>query len=120
MEATKRVLVVDDNAINLMIAKKLFRKVEGVDLHTFEDAEEALSEAIANPFDVYFIDLNMPVLDGVEFAKALRKAGEPNASKPLIALSAHTKEEAQQVTGMDVFTDFVTKPLSLEVIETLI
>jgi CheY-like chemotaxis protein len=76
-----------------------------------EDGRKALDALDIKVFDVVLMDVNMPVMGGLEAVRRLRAAGGPNASTPIIALTAAGGAEdiaACRAVGMD---GFVTKPV---------
>jgi len=80
-----RVMVVDDNAINLLVAKKMLRKMGAV-VTVAENGQIAVDKAGKDDFDFVFMDIQMPVLDGYNATIALRSN---NFTKPIVALSAN-------------------------------
>ncbi len=82
-----RLLLVDDNAMNRLVMKTLF---DQMDLPTAfaEDGAQAVAMAMAQGFDAIFMDVHMPVMDGLAATRAIRNGGGRNATTPIIALSA--------------------------------
>ncbi|RZJ95630.1 MAG: response regulator, partial [Brevundimonas sp.] len=106
-----RVLVVDDHEINRR-AIQLILAPMGCDIATAADGLQALDVAAASPFDVIFMDVRMPELDGRETTRRLRAGDGVNASTPVIAVTADTAPEdiaACSAAGMNFF---VSKPLT--------
>jgi len=84
----KRVLVVDDNEINVLIAKRLLSKW-GLLIETASCGTEALAKIENGFFDLVFMDLKMPDINGYEVTKLIRKMdGDYFKSLPVVALSA--------------------------------
>jgi len=112
--STARVLIVDDTAINLMVAEHLL-KITNMQIDTAESGKEALRKLEDNAYDLIFMDHFMPEMDGVETTKHIRELrGNVNQNIPIIALTADAaagvKEELLS-QGMD---DFLTKPIVLK------
>lgn len=106
-----RVLVVDDHEINRR-AVELILSPLGCDIATAADGLLALAQCERTIFDVIFMDVRMPELDGRETTRRLRAAGGPNAGVPVIAVTADTAPDdiaACMAAGM---TYFVSKPLT--------
>ncbi len=104
-----RVLVVDDNAVNLLVASAYLRKM-GLLAETADSGRAALEQVRLQPFDAILLDLQMPELDGFATARALR-ATEAGRSIPIIALTAAARlsdRQAAQAAGMN---DHVAKPI---------
>ena len=106
-----RVLVVDDHDINRRAVELILAPL-GCDISTAADGLLALAQCEAAAFDVIFMDVRMPELDGRETTRRLRAGGGPNASVPVIAVTADTAPDdiaACMAAGM---TYFVSKPLT--------
>jgi len=105
------ILVVDDIPVNRRLALQLLHQLgyRGDVAAGGQEALEALSE---RPYDVVFMDIQMPGMDGFEATRAIRTLG---VHQPwIIAMTAHARAEDRQdcmSAGMD---DFVSKPISLE------
>ncbi len=115
-----RVLVADDNAVNRKIASKLLEKW-GCHVDCATNGREAVEAALAQPYDLVFMDCQMPELDGYEATRALREAERGTKQRRLIvALTASTATEdhaASLAAGMD---DHLTKPFRAEEVYDLI
>ena len=106
-----RVLVVDDHAINRRAIQLILQSVD-CEIAMAEDGMAALQACEGTPFDVIFMDVRMPELDGRETTRRLRAAGGINAATPVIAVTADTAPEdiaACTAVGMNYF---VSKPLT--------
>jgi CheY-like chemotaxis protein/anti-sigma regulatory factor (Ser/Thr protein kinase) len=111
-----RVLLVDDSEINLELTMLLLEE-RGAQVSCATNGQEALDaiEERADEFDVVLMDLRMPVMDGLEAARAIRALDDPTgAAIPLIAASA-SSDEQDVATAMDAgFDDYVTKPIDID------
>lgn len=110
-ERPLRVLVVDDHAINRRAIQLILQSVD-CEIAMAEDGLAALQACEGAPFDVIFMDVRMPELDGRETTRRLRAAGGVNAATPVIAVTADTAPEdiaACTAAGMNYF---VSKPLT--------
>ncbi|MGH6981157.1 MAG: response regulator, partial [Stellaceae bacterium] len=105
------VLLAEDNKINQQVARAIMVKAG----HTVEIAangEEAVSALCRGSFDVVLMDIQMPVMDGVQATGLIRKLPAPACRIPILALTAHAMVGARQQyldAGMD---DYLSKPLS--------
>ncbi|WP_137295583.1 PAS domain-containing hybrid sensor histidine kinase/response regulator [Nocardioides dongxiaopingii] len=108
------VLVVEDNAINQLVARGLLEAL-GYAVETADDGEEALVRIEAGAFDAVLMDVQMPRLDGYDTTRALRRADARDRSGgrlPILAMTAAAvsgERERCLAAGMD---DFITKPVS--------
>ena len=86
----KHVLIVDDNKVNLLVAKKLLSKA-GITVSTAEDGITAVESCRIHSYDAVLMDLQMPIMDGYAATIQIRKQIE-NAGLPIIALSANVMQ----------------------------
>ena len=116
------ILLAEDNPINQKLAMRLLTK-RGHTVTLACNGIEAVARALADPFDVILMDVNMPEMDGFEATRAIRKARLPAASHvPIIAMTAcaMTGDRERCLTaGMD---DYLEKPVNsaklLKMVET--
>lgn len=102
----KKILIVDDNIVNLMMTSSFFKnwKVNSV---LAKSGEEALDKITAHSFNLVLLDLQMPEMDGYEVARKIRKLG---IEIPIIALSADTLSHADEGVIAAGMNDFIAKP----------
>lgn len=116
LRAQGRVLLVEDNEINQIVAKENLEKF-GVDVVIADNGLRALEMVQKEEFDLILMDLRMPVMDGFEASKEIRKF---NKSVPIIALSAaviQRDKELTQAAGMD---GHLAKPLEIAELEEIL
>ncbi len=106
-----RVLVVDDHAINRR-AIQLILQAFDCEIVMAENGLAALQACEGQVFDVVFMDVRMPELDGRETTRRLRKGGGPNARVPVIAVTADTEPEDMSACLAVGMNAFVSKPLT--------
>ncbi|MFV0421559.1 response regulator [Oleidesulfovibrio sp.] len=105
----KNVLVVEDNKINRQIAKELLETV-GVRVTLAVDGVEALELVEKYDFDLIFMDIQMPKMDGLEACRRIRQLPD-KLQPPIVAMTAHAltgDKEASLRAGMN---DHITKPI---------
>ncbi|MFM7407386.1 MAG: response regulator [Cuspidothrix sp.] len=110
-----KILIVEDNKVNQKIADKLFQKL-GYPVIIVNNGVEALNVLKQEMYDVVFMDIQMPELDGIETTKAIyQEWGETNRPY-IIAMTANAmpsdREQCLSV-GMD---DYISKPIKIEAI----
>lgn len=114
------VLVVDDNAINQRVVKGLLEK-DGHIITTVSNAEAALKELQSRKYDLIFMDMEMPEIDGIEATRRIRDLPDPvKKQTPIIAMTANVmKEDVERCrqSGMD---DYISKPIDPENIRRII
>ena len=106
-----RVLAVDDNDANLKLVMTLLNDC-GVVAEGATSGFEALSKARQHSFDLVFMDLQMPGMDGVETTERLRSLDGASHRTPIIALTAHALAEEQDRLIQQGFDGYLAKPIS--------
>jgi CheY-like chemotaxis protein/PAS domain-containing protein/HPt (histidine-containing phosphotransfer) domain-containing protein len=110
-ETALRILVVEDMAVNQKVAKGMLRSL-GHQVDIAEDGEAALAKVESRPYDLIFMDMQMPRMNGLEATAAIR-ALESGKSVPIVAMTANvfaTDRDTCLAGGMD---DFVGKPINV-------
>ncbi|MCA9726724.1 MAG: ATP-binding protein [Candidatus Eisenbacteria bacterium] len=106
-----RVLVAEDNAVNQHLMQTVVRKL-GHEIVLVDNGRDAVDAALREPFDVIFMDLHMPVLDGAAATRAIRAAeSETGRRQPIFALTADAIAGVREKcieAGMD---DYIEKPV---------
>lgn len=118
-EHKERVLVVDDHPVNQRLMVSMLRKL-GYDTEIAEDGVQAVELAISHGYDFIFMDLQMPVMDGLEATKRIRELQKPGRRPRIIAMTANVMDGIKSKclqAGMD---DYVSKPLKLSTIKTIL
>jgi len=109
-----RILVAEDNPVNQLYMAELLRRL-GAEVRVVGNGQQAVVVAGEQPFDLVFMDIQMPEMDGLNAARKIRENEKYPPARPpvpIIALTAHaTPEDAQDAlqAGMN---DFITKPVS--------
>ena len=112
-----RILVVDDNAINQKVLCQQLKRL-GHETGRANNGREALDILSRQQYDIAFMDCQMPVLDGYEATRALRK--QEKQRMLVIALTAHAMKGDREkclAAGMD---DYLSKPVNMDVLEATI
>ena len=114
-----RILVADDEEINRAVARRMLENF-GCSVDIARDGFEAVEAVRAVPYDMVFLDVRMPGLDGFATAAAIRSMTLPSHAVRIIAMSADMQEADQRrciSAGMD---DTIEKPLSLDLVNLLL
>ncbi len=105
------ILAVDDNPANLQLVGELLSGL-GMDVTLASDGKQAIEIADRQIFDMVFMDLQMPIMDGIEATKVIRSREVGKRRTPIVALTAHAMSEQKSqllLAGMD---DYLSKPVS--------
>lgn len=101
-----RILAAEDNRMNQEILRRLARTLE-LDLTIVNDGQQAIVEAETGAYDIILMDIQMPVMDGIEATKTLRQKG---FGLPIIAVSAHAMAGDKERFIESGFSGYVAKP----------
>jgi len=107
LKETKKALVVEDNKVNQIVASKKLKKI-GFDVFIANDGIEAVNKASTDQYDIIFMDLQMPNMDGFEATKEIRKF---DSSIPIIALSAAVMQKDKELTKAAGMNNHLAKPI---------
>jgi osomolarity two-component system sensor histidine kinase SLN1 len=108
-----RVLVADDNSTNIEVVSRLLKLEDVYDVTIAKDGQEAYDLVKANmeknqQFDVIFMDVQMPNLDGLQSTRLIRKMGY---SAPIVALTAFSEESNVKECMESGMNEFLSKPI---------
>ena len=113
------VLVFEDNIVNQNYIKKILQK-ENLEFEIASNGQEGFELAKNKTFDLIFMDISMPIMDGYEATIAIRNHSGPNQNTPIIALTAsamlNKKDKAFQL-GMN---DYMTKPFTPQGLKSML
>ncbi|MEN8261650.1 MAG: response regulator, partial [Pseudomonadota bacterium] len=110
-ELTKgQVLVAEDNPINLMLINAQLSKI-GVTVTKAKDGKQTLALIRQRAFDLIFLDLRMPILDGKQVMEGIKADPGANQHTPIIAITAFATNEERTATAQMGFSDFLIKPI---------
>jgi two-component system sensor histidine kinase BarA len=112
------IMVVDDNDVNLRLTEILLRK-HNAHVITANSGEQAISYATKQPFDIIFMDLHMPGLDGYETTIRIREL-TPTQKTIIIALTANAMPQEKQMVEKSGMDGILIKPISEFVLQKII
>lgn len=110
-----RILVVDDNAINLSVAEGLLEPLK-MQVNTARSGKEAIEMIDSNIYDLIFMDHMMPDMDGVETTRIIRRMYPKYEKVPIIALTANAISGTREMFLAEGMNDFVAKPIEVRVL----
>ena len=121
----KNVLVVDDQEVNQIVMDGILKYHFGIEASFANDGKEAVfandgKEAVdmvsRGDYDLIFMDLNMPVMNGIEAAREIIRT---NPSMPIIAVTTNTLDQSRQECFAGGMLDYIMKPLDLQVLKNV-
>ena len=110
-----RILLAEDNATNQQVALGILKKL-GYRADVAINGRDAIRMLETSPYDVLFMDVQMPVMDGLEATRLIRsgKTRVPDPKIPIVAMTAHAMKGDRELcigAGMD---DYITKPIAVQ------
>lgn len=115
-----RVLIVDDNIINLQVAEGLMRPYH-MQIITAESGRDAIRLLDSKDIDLIFMDHMMPEMDGIETTQKIRRMeGEYYQNVPIIALTANAADDVKNMFLNSGFQDFMPKPIELSTLDKIL
>ena len=118
-QSSGRVLLVEDNKVNQLVGSKVLVNL-GYTFTIANNGVEAVDAFRSGEYDAVLMDCQMPEMDGYEATAAIRRIEGTNGHIPIIAMTAAAMEgdrERCMAAGMD---DFITKPVRLEAVSTVL
>ena len=113
------ILLAEDNAINRKLAKYMLSKA-GYKVEMVENGEEAVSMYLTDPdkFDLIFMDIQMPMMDGKEATRRIRAAGFTTI--PIIAMTAETMKGDREKCLEAGMNDYISKPIKRGIVYQMV
>ena len=106
-EFSGHILVAEDARTNQVLIKSLLKRV-GLQVTIVEDGNEAVQKALSKQFEMIFMDIQMPYMNGYEATKALRKEG---VRTPIVALTANAMKSDDKKCLAAGCDDYISKPI---------
>jgi CheY-like chemotaxis protein len=112
-----KILLAEDNPVNQKLALKLFEKF-GYKADPVNNGHEAIESLKKNPYDLVFMDVQMPEMDGFEATEIIRKPGSGvlNSNVPIIAMTAHAMKGDEQKCIDLGMNDYISKPIEPQIL----
>jgi len=114
-----RILLAEDNAINALLTRTLL-EAEGHTVETVEDGVLACEAMKSSKYDLIFMDMRMPNMDGLEATRKIRAMPNVSKSLPIIALTANAFDDDRNACFDSGMNDFMTKPVSAEELSEMV
>ena len=110
------ILLAEDNLINQKVAQSIFKNI-GYEIDIAKNGKEAVEMMDKGKYDVVFMDLLMPEMDGYQATSQIRKSGH---TLPVIAMSADEDDVTRKAAFESGMNDYVMKPARVESIKQLL
>lgn len=114
-----KICVVEDNSLNVKYISRLLEKWN-LHYHICDNGQEVLDYYQEHEADIILMDLQMPIMDGFEATRMIRKMDAPKRNIPIIALTASTFLSKKQMAEEAGMTDFLSKPFTPDQLSSLL
>lgn len=118
MDDRPRILVAEDNPVNRQIVRLMLQR-SGLQADLVCNGQDAVSAAEKRHYDLIFMDIQMPEMDGLEATRIIRRI-ESGKNTPIVALTAHTRQEERDRCFEAGMSDFLPKPLKRQEFEQVL
>ena len=112
--AKPKILVVDDNSVNRKVASQILLK-SGCDVDEAKNGFEAISSVQKHKYDLVFMDIQMPDMDGVKATEEIRNL-KLTATPPIVAMTAYSMEEDRERFISQGLDDYMSKPIKAQLL----
>ena len=109
----RRILIIDDEAANVLLLASVLEREGYSDIHTLTDPAQALAAYVQLEPDLVLLDLTMPEVDGFQLLEAFKRHDRPDEFRPVLVLTADSTIAARRRALALGAKDFVTKPFDV-------
>lgn len=110
----KKVLVAEDSSVIQNLTKKILT-LQNYQITAVKNGEQVLQKLKEEAFDLILMDINMPVMDGIECAKQVRKIDDPSKKDiPIVAITGNARNYSMEEFKANGINDFIPKPLNFD------
>jgi CheY-like chemotaxis protein len=114
MSTPNRVLIAEDSSVIQNLVKKIL-EFQNFEITAVKNGEQVVQLLDKENFDIVLLDINMPVMDGMECVKAIRGMSEPAKSKvPVVAITGNARNYTEDEFKEAGFNDVLMKPLNFD------
>ena len=118
MKQNLSLLMAEDNEINRKLADLLFKRIQ-LNLDFAVNGEEAVEAVSSKHYDLVFMDIEMPVLGGIQATQKINETLADTAP-PIVALTAHTMQGDRERFLEAGMTDYLTKPINVDELQRIL
>jgi CheY-like chemotaxis protein len=108
-----KILLAEDNRVNQKVAMQMLKKM-GCEADLAENGLEAVGAALSQPYDLVLMDIQMPVMDGIEATQEILAKLKGNSPPLIVGLSAHALEESRNEALDEGMFDYLSKPVKIQ------
>jgi CheY-like chemotaxis protein len=112
MSSSKNVLIAEDSSVIQNLARKIL-EFQNFKITVVKNGEQVIQLLEKEPFDVVLLDINMPVMDGIECVEAIR-ANKATADLPVVAITGNARNFTEEEYKEHGFNEVLMKPLNFD------
>jgi CheY-like chemotaxis protein len=110
----KRVLIAEDSSVIQNLARKIL-EFQNYEITAVKNGEQVMQILDKEDFDIVLLDINMPIMDGMECVKAIRELKDKKkATLPVVAITGNAKNYSEEEFKAAGFNDVLVKPLNFD------
>ncbi|MCD8539353.1 MAG: response regulator [Leadbetterella sp.] len=114
MPTPNRVLIAEDSSVIQNLVKKIL-EFQNFEITAVKNGEQVLQTLQKEPFDIILLDINMPVMDGMESVKAIRALPDKDKAKvPVVAITGNARNYSEEEFKEAGFNEVLMKPLNFD------
>ena len=110
---SKKVLIAEDSSVIQNLAKKILQ-FQNFDITAVKNGKQVLDKLDNEAYDVIVMDINMPVMDGMQCAEQIRKRDDDKAKTPIIVISGNARNYSQEDFDRLGINAYLQKPLNFD------
>lgn len=111
----KRILIAEDSSVIQNLTKKIL-SFQGFDVSSAKNGKEVLDFLEKDSFDVILMDINMPVMDGMDCTKSIRALNNEKSKTPVIAITGNARNYTEEEFKAAGINAFLQKPLNFDLL----
>lgn len=120
MPMSKKILIAEDSSVIQNLTRKILQQHD-FEIKSVKNGQELLKTIETEDFDVVLLDINMPIINGIECAKTIRAMQDPaKSSVPLIAITGNALNFTHDYFKSVGFNEFLQKPLNFDLLVDLV
>jgi CheY-like chemotaxis protein len=113
MSGSKKVLIAEDSSVIQNLVKKIL-EFQNFEITVVKNGEQVIQLLGKESFNIILLDINMPVMDGMECVKAIRAMAAPTSAVPVVAITGNARNYSDDDFTAAGFTDVLMKPLNFD------
>ena len=117
---SKNILIAEDSSVILNLTKKILEQ-ENYNISAAKNGQEVLDKLANNDYDLILMDINMPVLDGMECSRQIRLLADDNkANTPIFAITGNANNYSDEEFKEAGINEYLPKPLNFDQLVTMV